>query len=177
MSEKAFSIKKVIFVIVVTWALSLVTTLAVVYYAPKIFAQDKTTYTDAVEIGVLDASRMRDNREYGVCVYHRSFAFVFAPKQRFLRATSVYIGMVLYKETTGNKLFYYDVSLNGQPIGNSWFEQVDYYPMYTFFGSSNSSVCSLIRQGINSVEIDPSAADEPFFILKITVFIEYEYEA
>ena len=37
MSESTFPLKKVIPIIVVTWILSLVTTLAVVYFAPNIF--------------------------------------------------------------------------------------------------------------------------------------------
>lgn len=42
MSEKAFPMKKMIPVIVITWILSLVSTLAIVYFAPSIFPPIKT---------------------------------------------------------------------------------------------------------------------------------------
>lgn len=38
MSEGAIPIKKAIHIVVVTWILSLITTLAVVYFAPNIFS-------------------------------------------------------------------------------------------------------------------------------------------
>jgi hypothetical protein len=138
------------------------------------------TYKDCVEISVLDASRVKDGTEHGVCVCCCSYRFCFAPKQTFLNVTKFAVSMVLYNETTGWQRNYFNMQMNGQTVFAGgyklYYEQISYYPMFFGTETSDPSNCTFVKPGINYLTTDFNAPPtSPVFILQITIFIEYNY--
>jgi hypothetical protein len=134
-------------------------------------AQRLRVYKDVVEIAVLDRSRIYENTEYGIPVYIVSFSFAFTPKQRFLNVTKLALNIIVYptESTTVN------ASINGVLMARFRTGKIGYLPMYKSVWTSEPNVCVIINHGINWLTIEP--LDKPLYMLKITLLIEYEYQA
>jgi hypothetical protein len=129
-------------------------------------------YTDAEEITVYDASRMINGTEYGDYVVSSGGWFAFSPKQNFIAVTDFTYMIQAYKEGVGFRLYYFSIEVNGVTVSSDYLEITDYYPGVR--GNSAPLAVNLIKPGINNLHVQ---FVEWMFLLKVTVFVEYQYQA
>jgi len=131
-------------------------------------------YKAVEEITILDVSRTINGVERGMFTYSDDCTFGFSPREGFIEVTMVSGNLYGYCETPG--IHPYRVEINRQywPQGPA-IDQIGSNVMHSRFDCSDPSVLSTMKPGINMLTID--FLGDHVFIMKVTLLIEYEYQA
>jgi hypothetical protein len=127
-------------------------------------------YTEALSFNVLDVGRMVNGTEYGICTMSCGGFFTFNPKGNFVRVTNLTYTLEAYKDIPGFHTHDYTLSINYHDAEADHLELIDFYPTSRCQGADPSWV----KPGLNLVGLQ---FYEYMFVLKLNVYIEYQYQA
>jgi hypothetical protein len=130
------------------------------------------TYTEAVDYTLLDVSRMVNGTEYGMYAISFGEPLAFSPKQNFIAVTNFSYVIQAYKEGVGLRFYDYTVDVNDGIVQQGHLQIMDYYP--TAAVGLAPLGANYIHPGMNFVNVQ---LEEYLFILKMTVCIQYQYQA
>ena len=159
--------------------------------APK--RQEPTILKDSVEITVLDWVSRRyvatsEEFDYGISLYDAiplSLVFSFSPKQVFLNITDMYVSIVASTTQGQGRDHKLTVAVNGVATTTDGNPLSHYYLSVLTQHMTNPQVYATIEEGINTLtlsnpfwwNLQPLWQPTMIFVYKVTVFIEYEYQA
>jgi len=147
--------------------------------------KEPTVYKDSVEIAVLDWSSRglyfgQNPQDTGVTLggdfSPMTLPFAFSPKEVFQNVTDLWIRFTAQNTWPDPKTIVVDISLNdGMEISTSeYYPKADWDSKVVSAHITDPNVHKTIIQGINKLTL---ASSIEFHIFRVTVFIEYKYQA
>jgi hypothetical protein len=127
-------------------------------------------YTEALTFSVLNVGRMVNGTECGIAVISCGGFFAFNPKGHLVRVTNFTYTLEAYKELPGFHEHDYTLSINRHDAESDHLELLDNYPTSRCQGADPTWV----QPGLNLVGLQ---FYEWMFVLKLDVYIEYQYQA